>query len=253
MKTLQNLFLLTIICITIIACGDNERDSITVPLEYSEELINDLNGTDFSIVLNDMNVEEENGKDLFQHKYHILKVIKDSLVVDSLDWKTVNKAYFLKHENDLGMEIVSNHNNKLSRIAKPVGFDWAVGNDKYGQWEEEKIDSSKTTTESTRRYWRSNHSSGLFWYWMLRRRTYRSDYAANRSYNSTGRTYYGNNTNGTSTYGTNSSYQKSKRSSFFTRKSTSSSYKSYSTRKSASSSRYSGASSTRSKSGGFGK
>lgn len=251
MKVFQNLFLVSVICITIVACGSDERGAVSVPLEYSEKLIDDLNGTDYSIVLNDMNVEEENGKDLFQHKYHILKVEEDSLVVDSIGWKTVNKGFFLKHENDLGMEIVSNHNDKLSRVAKPVGFDWAVGNEKHGQWEEE--DSTSTNTGSGRRYWRSNHSSGLFWYWMLSRRTYQRDYAGHRAYRTSGRTYYGNNVNGTSTYGTNSAYQKSKRSSFFTRRSTSSAYKSYSSRKSASSSRYNGASSTRSKSGGFGK
>ena len=149
------------------------------------------------------------------------------------------------------MEIVSNHNNKLSRIAKPVGFDWAIGNEKYGQWEEE--DSTNTSTSTGRRYWRSNHSSGLFWYWMLRRRSYQRDYAGYRAYNTAGKTYYGSNIDGSTKYGTNSAYQKTKRSSFFTRRSTSSTYKSYSTRKSASSSRYSGASSTRSKSGGFGK
>ena len=251
MKVLQNLFLVTGMTLFIASCGDTERAAVSVPLEYSEQLIDELQGTDFSIVLNDMNVAEEDGKDLFQHKYHILKVIKDSLVVDSLDWKTVNRGFFTKHENNLGMEIVSNHNNKLSRVAKPVGFDWAVGNEKHGQWEVE--DSTKTNSGTTRRYWRSHRSSGIFWYWMLSRRSYQRDYAGHRAYSTAGRTYYGNNANGTTTYGTNSAYQKTKRSSFFTRRSTSSTWKSFSTRKSASSSRYNGASTTRSKSGGFGK
>jgi len=164
MKVLQNLFLVTGMTLFIASCGDTERAAVSVPLEYSEQLIDELQGTDFSIVLNDMNVAEEDGKDLFQHKYH-----------------------------------------------------------------------------------------GIFWYWMLSRRSYQRDYAGHRAYSTAGRTYYGNNANGTTTYGTNSAYQKTKRSSFFTRRSTSSTWKSFSTRKSASSSRYNGASTTRSKSGGFGK
>jgi len=252
MNVFKNLFFIATIAITIISCSDSVRESVSVPIEHTEQLIKDLKGSNFSIVLNDMNINEENGKDLFQHKYHILKVEKDSLLVDSLGWKTVNKKFFLKHENNLGMEIVSNHNNKLSRIARPVGFDWAVGNEKEGQWQEE--DSTKSNSSSVRRrYWQSNHSSGLFWYWMLRRRNYRRDYAGYKAYKSTDKTYYGNSSGGNAIYGTNSAYQKSKRSSFFTRKSSSSIWKSYSSRKSASSSRYNGASTTRSKSGGFGK
>ncbi len=252
MKVLQNLILATSITVLIVSCGNVERAGVSVPIEPTEELIEALNGTEFSIVLNDMNIDEQNGKDLFQHKYHVLKVIKDALIVDSLDWQTVNKDFFLKHENDLGMEIVSNHNNKLSRVAKPVGFDWAVGNEKHGQWEVE-TDSTKTGTGPQRSYWRPHTSSGLFWYWMLSRRTYQSHYAGHRAYSNTGKTYYGKTQNGGTTYGTNSAYEKTKRSNFFTRRNTSATYKSFTARKSASSSRYKGASSTRSKSGGFGK
>lgn len=247
--------LLLVIGLIITSCGDSEIPSVKVPQEYSERLIAELRGADYSIVLNDMDVSKQGEMMLFQHKYHILKVENDSLEVDSLDWEPVNKGFFEMHENDLGMEIVSNHNNKLSRVAKPVGFDWAIGNEKEGQWEEETPADSTKTQSSSRRVWRSHHSSGLFWYWMLRRRSYQRDYGAHRAYNNAGRTYYGaNTTTGRSTYGTNSTYQQAKRPRFFSRKASNSSWKSYTTaRKSASSSRYNGASSTRSRSGGLGK
>ena len=250
-----NLFLLVVVGFVLKSCGDSEIPSVTVSQEYSDRLIAELRGANYSIVLNDMNVSKEGEKMLFQHKYHVLKVEKDSLIVDSLDWKTVNKGFFEMHENDLGMEIVSNHNNKFSRVAKPVGFDWAIGNNEEGEWEEEKSVDSTNTRSSHRRVWRSHNSSGLFWYWMLRRPTYQRDYTGYKVYQNTGKAYYGaNSATGESTYGTNSLYQKEKRSSFFTRKSKNSSWKSYSSaRKSASSSRYNGASTTRSRSGGIGK
>ena len=252
MKLEQCIFLV-VICLCITACGSKEKASVTVGEEYSERFIRESRAKNFSIVLNDMNVTEQDNKRHFQHKYHILKVEDDSLKVDSLDWKTVNEDFFRKHENNLGMEIVSNHNNTLSRIAKPVGYDWAVGNDKYGKWESEQPKDSTQTTTSNRRVWRP-HTSGLFWYWMLRRPAYQRDYISNRVYNASGRTYYGRNTSGRATFGTNSTYQQAKRSSFFTRKSNSSSWTSFTTsKKSASSSRYSSGSTTRSRSGGFGK
>lgn len=247
----------------IVSCGNSTKDSIKVGIEPSEEIIQQLRETDFSIVLNDMNVSEKDNKHLFEHKYHILKVIDDSLVVDSLPWKTVNKYFFEKHENDLGMEIVSNHNGRLSRTAQPVGFGWAIGNPKYGEWVDvSKSQDSTSTTSSTssnnrnERRWHSHGPSLLFWYWMLRRPAYQRDYRGYSAASAAGRSYYGTQTNGTSRYGTNSAYQKSKRPSFFNRRQSSNSWKSYSkssTRNSRSSSRYNSSSSTRSRSGGYGK
>jgi len=249
--------------ILIISCGDTTMESIKVSVEPSEEIIQKLRGQDFSIVLNDMNISEKDNKRLFEHKYHILKIIKDSLIVDSLSWKTVNQTFFEKHKQDLGMEIVSNHNGKLSKKAQPVGFGWAIGNPKYGEWEEvSKIqDSTHTATNTTtntrsERRWRSHGPSLLFWYWMLRRPAYQRDYAGYRTASSAGRSYYGSQSNGTPKYGTNSTYQKTKRPSFFDRKRASNSWKSYTTsskKTSRSSSRYNSSSSTRSRSGGYGK
>ena len=261
MKSISYYIFIGLLSIVILSCGESTMESIKVPVEPSEEIIQELKGQDFSIVLNDMNVSEKDNKRLFEHKYHILKVINDSLVVDSLSWKTVNQSFFQKHENDLGMEIVSNHNGKLSKVAQPVGFGWAIGNPKYGEWEEvsKSQDSTSTTTTSntgSQRRWRSHGPSLLFWYWMLRRPTYQRDYAGYRSASASGRSYYGTQPNGTSRYGTNSTYEKTKRPSYYSRKRTSNSWRSYTTsskKNSRSSSRYNSSSSTRSRSGGYGK
>jgi hypothetical protein len=265
-KVILNVSLLVLI-LSAMSCGSSDKESVIVTEEPTEKLIRKYKYSDYSIVLNDMNVKEKGEKREFQHKYHILKVEKDALVVDSLDWQTVNQSFFEKHENDLGMEIVSNHNKKLSRVAQPVGFGWAIGNEKYGKWENENAqDSTATSTANTktaqttnnsnsdRRVWRSSGPSLLFWYWMLRRPAYQRDYRGYTSSRTSGRPYYGSSTNGGSTYGTKSAYQKAKRPSFFSRKSASKSWSSFTKSKtSRSSSRYKSSNSTRSRSGGFGK
>jgi len=241
-----------VVLLFVISCSEKPQ-AFRVATEPTEEIINNLGGEDFSIVLNDMDIKNEKikGKEytVYKHKYHILTMKNDSLIVDSLDWKPVNEKFFLKYEKDLGMEIINLHNGTLSKVAQPVGHKWAIGNPKHGEW---VADSTKTTNSSQNRYWRP-HTSGLFWYWMLTRRTSYSNYNNTRSYLSKGRTYYGNTGTGHSKYGTNSSYQKTKRSSFFTRTKTNKSWNNYRKKTSKSSSRYSGSSKTRSRSGGFGK
>jgi hypothetical protein len=247
---LKHYFLYTIFILTLMSCGNKEKASVVVSEDYVDRYIREATAPEYSIVLNDMNVTEQDNKVLFQHKYNILKIEQDSLKVDSLDWKPVNEDLFLKHENDLGMEIVSYHDSKLSRIAKPVGFDWAIGNTEHGEWVQE---SDSLGTTSNRQVWRPR-SSSLFWYWMLRRPAYQNDYSNYRTFNRSGRAYYGSSTSYGTQYGTRSAYQEKKRSSFYTRKSNSSSWTAFKTsKKSASTPRYDGASGYRSRSGGFGK
>lgn len=244
-------------CLIFISCG-NTDDSIKVEVEPSEKLVKRLADEDYSIVLNDMNIVENSGIKKYQHKYNLLHVVRDSLVVDSLKWQTVNRSFFEKHENDLGMEIISNHNGKLSRVAQPVGFGWAIGNEKYGSWEEVKKDSTAitntTTNTGSQRQWRSNGTGFFFWYWMLRRPAYQSSYNNYRTANANNRPYYGSTPNGNTQYGTRSAYEKKSRPSFFSRKKTSPAWSSHATEKTRrSTSRYKSSSSTRSRSGGFGK
>lgn len=240
----------------LVSCG-NSDDSVTVSVEPTDQLIAELSGKEYSIVLDDMNVTERNSSKLYQHKYHILKVEKDSLVVDSTTWKTVNRPFFEKHENDLGMEIVTNHNGKLSRVAQPVGFGWAIGNEKQGEWEDVKSDSTSTasnTNNSSQRRWRSSGGSFLFWYWMMRRPAYQTQYRGYQSAQTSGRPYYGTNSNGTTSYGTRSNYEKSRRSNFFSRRKSSAAWNKHTTQKTKrSTSRYKSSSSTRSRGGGTGK
>lgn len=257
---MKKLIYFLVITVFIVGCSSKVKPAKVVTEEPTEVLIEEYKGKEFSIVLDDMKIGEEPSLMVYQHKYKVLTLEKDSLHVTKTPWQTVNKKYFKSHENDLGMEVVSNHNGKLSRVAQPVGFGWAIGNEKHGEWEVVEEDTTKTantnTNNGSQRRWRTNSSSIFFWYWLgSRRSTYRNDYRGYQSYNARGASYYGSkNTNGNYAYGTRSSHQQTKRSSFFSRrKQNSSKWNSITSKSSRNSSRYSKGSSTRSRSGGTGK
>lgn len=249
MKTTSTFFLsfFIIILLSFASCS-SEKKPLEVLSEPAQEIVDGLRGQDFSIVLNDMDVSEDDDYILYKHKYIIIKPKGDSLEIDSTDWKNVSESFFMKYEKDLGMEIISYHNGKFSTISKPVGFDWAVGNKKYGEW---GVDSTSTNTHEKR--WVYHVGSRFFlMHWIFSRRTPMGVYN-NYATTSRGRApFYGS---GKTTYGTNSSYNKEKRSSFYKRKYSSKSWnKTYTKRKaSRSSSRFSGSSRTRGRSGSFGK
>lgn len=250
------------IAVALVSCGDNLKTAKKVSEEPIEQLIRKFKWNDFSVVLDDMKIGENPEYLLYQHKYKVLSMEKDSLHVYKQPWRVVNKEFFKKHENDLGMEIYSKHDGKVSRIAKPVGFGWAIGNEKHGEWVTQK-DSTKTASgsHSSNRVWRSHSMSPFFWYWLGSRNrgpVYSNGFNAYQRNASEGKSYYGPNaSSGTYAYGTRSSYERKNRSNFFTRKMQDMNRWNGSVRRksrtSSSSSRFSNGSSTRSRSGGFGK
>lgn len=228
----------------IIGC-ETTKQPLEVSPEPAQTIIDEQGLNDFSLVLNDMDVTEDDQNIIYRHKYTILNPKEDRLDVDSTDWVNVSEKFFLAHENDLGMELASFHGGNFSNTAKPVGFDWAVGNEAHGEWV-----TDTTSTGQTERTWRYRPGSFFLTYWLFMRPTYFGSYS-NYASNYRGRApFYGS---GANTYGTNSAYQRANRSQFYTRKSSSASWSSHNTRKSKSSSRYSGGSNSRGRSGGFGK
>ncbi len=232
----------------LVACSGDKKVK-TVSIEPSEKIINSYSGKNIAIVLDDMKIDEDKNFISYKHKYNVLKMIGDSLHQEKKDWMLVNQRFFKKHKEDLGMEILSKHNGKISRTARPVGMGWAIGNSAHGSWEEVK---DSTNTSQHRRRWRTHSMSPFFWYWLGTRRSYSySGYRGYQDATAKGKSFYGTkNANGKYDYGTRSAYQEKKRSSFYNRKKSNSSRW---TRLSRSSSRYSKGSSTRSRSGGFGK
>jgi hypothetical protein len=232
----------------LVSCGQT-KPALAVETEPAQTIIDEQGTNDFSLVLNDMDVTEDETNTIYRHKYIVLNPKEDRLDVDSTGWENVSEAFFQQHENDLGMELISYHNGSFSNHPKPVGFDWAIGNENHGEW---VVDSTNVnnTGQQQERTWRYRPGSFFLTYWLLSRTTRYGTYG-NYASNYRGRSgFYGS---GANTYGTNSTYQRANRSQFYSRKTSSSSWSSYNTRKSKSSSRYGGGSSSRGRSGGFGK
>lgn len=231
-----------IIVFVIQSCG-NTKTALPVHVEPAQTLVSDQGVEDFSLVLHDMDVTEDDEHIIYKHKYMVLNPTETELKIDSTEWLNVSETFFQAHENDLGMEIVSRHGGVVSTVAKPVGFDWAVGNEKHGEWVEDP-----NATDKSERRWRYRPGSFFMAYWLFSRPTSMgayNRYSANRSSN---KPFYGS---GANKYGTSSSYQKANRSSFYKRKAGSKSWSSF--KKTKSSSRFKGGSSTRGRSGGVGK
>ncbi len=221
-------------------------------------LIRDLsNVNSFSIILHDMDYDERN--DIFKHCYNVIIESPDTILSKKTDWVAVSQSFFDANKDNMGMEIASKKDGKVSKVAAPAGYSNYVGNEKYGQWVQRDGGSFWEF------YGKYAFMSSMFRMAMFPvRYSYWNDY--NRNYYNYGKPYYGSTSNGQRMYGTNSSYSKangssawnSKPSSFKDRvrqkvsRSTSSTNKSIYSRRNRTSSRYS-RSSTRSRGGGFGK
>lgn len=219
----------------------------------------------FSIILKDMEMKDNR----YFHKYKILREKADTVLVDDADWTLVSDVFFKANIDNLGMEIASKKDGKVSKKASPAGYNHYVGNEKYGHW------NNSGGSSFWEFYGKYAFMSSMFNMFSPTPRSYWNDYNR-RSYGS--RSYYG--PTGRTAYGTKSytsaaskktSSWASKPSSFrnsvrsnVTRSVSSRSSRRYSSgssysgsssssaRRSRSSSRYSG-SSSRSRSGGFGK
>lgn len=226
-------------------------------------LIRDLSAEqNFSIILYDMDYDE--AKKQYKHQYNVLVESVDSAIVKKTDWLVVSAAFFNQNADNMGMELASKKDGKVSKVAAPAGYSNYVGNEKYGQWKE----------RDGNRFWEF-YGKYAFMSSMFRMGMYPVYYSSWNNYHSNyygRRSYYGQTSNGQRMYGTNSSYTKSNTSSkwnskpsdFKTRvrnnvqrstsgKSTASTKRTSTQQKTTrSSSRYS-SSSTRSRGGSFGK
>lgn len=200
----------------------------------------------FSVLLHDMNVEGN----FFSKYYHQYRIIEEKEAGKpeerTTDWYEVDKNFFERHANDMGMELASRgEDGKLVKSVSPPGYNNYVGNEKYGYWNNQGGSSFWAF------YGQYAFMSSMFNMMSYpARRSYYDDYR--RGYYGTGRSYYGPTTRGRSYYGTNSDYNRSTRSNSAWSRNTSSFKQRVSNRTSRSGSRY-GGSRSRSRGGGFGK
>jgi hypothetical protein len=244
------------VCLTFTACS-SKQEYVKPPTDRLITQLDDV--ANYSIVLQDMNVEGDWSPDYF-HKYKIIKQIDSTNFVESeTDWLQVDEREFQRHIDDLGMEVVSKHDGKISKTVAPAGYTNYVGNPQYGEWRTDNTGNS---------FW-AFYGQYAFLSTMLGMRgnsIYRNNYMTYRRDYYGRRPYYGRTTSGSPRYGTFSSHTRTSHPTFHNRLSSSNTFRdrvrssvsrsssSYGNRSSylGSKSRSSG-SGYRSRSGGFGK
>ena len=249
MKNITRLFVV-VISIFLFSCGgSNSNKNIKNPLDG---IIKSLDKKDsYVVILEDMDYDEV--KDSHVHKYKILETRKveqradnDSSIIDTIfssrtDWLPVSDKLFKEHEKNMGMEVLSKQNGKLSKIASPPGYSQYVGNEKYGNWQQNNQGHSTWHFFGQYMFMSTMFHMAMF---PVRRSLYRN-YG---SYRSNGRSYYGNN----GTYGSKGRYNKNAGATSSWSKRSSSFRNNTKMKTSRRSSRFSKTSS-KSRSGGFGK
>lgn len=191
------------------ACGGGgsergrARNFVKNPVDI---LIRDMSSEkNFTIILHDMDYDE--GSDKYFHQYQVLleKANPDTLLETITDMKEVSATYFEEHQNDMGMELASKADGKLTKAVSPPGYSNYIGNEKYGHWR--KDNSGNSFWEFYGKYAFMSSMFRLAFapaYYSV----YSPWYTGYRGY---GRPYYGT-YGGRNYYGTNSTYSSKARS-----------------------------------------
>ncbi|MBL4725016.1 MAG: hypothetical protein JKY73_06555 [Lutibacter sp.] len=265
MKTFKILIISSLLLL-VISCGQERKKYIKSPLDNI--ITTYIDTQNYSVILADMDYKEDTDK--YLHKYKIIlekkknatESVEDDFDIKLTDWITVSAITFEELQKDLGMTVLSKKNGVLDKKSTPAGYNNYVGNNKYGTWQRQSNGSSFWAF-----YGQYHFMSSLFY--GSSHRYYRNDYNYYRTNHYGKSSYYGRNNNfGTSTYKSTNSSWSSKPKSFkdkvrtnVKRSSTALKSKGYSSSRSYKSSnrttrntnRYSNSSSSRSRSGGFGK
>ncbi len=239
---------------------NNEAQQVSSAWEKSpvDKLVRSLSDeNNFSIILLDM--DSRNSK--YYHKYKVLIEEPDTVLVKETDWNEVSETFFADNVDNMGMEIASKKDGKLSKVASPAGYNHYIGNERYGHWVQ------RDGSSFWEFYGRYAFMSSMFH--LMTAPVYRSyyndyyggGYYGRRSYYGPGgshiygtKSYTNSSTGRNTTWATKPSSFKSSVRNQVSRSSTSARSRSFSSSSSysRSSSRYSH-SSSRSRSGGFGK
>ncbi len=195
----------------LVSCSSESKYEGPSPVDL---LIRDMMDEEsFSIILYDMQLDES--KDLYQHKYRIKTNIDDSLPEPKVtEWKDVSEVFFAQNLENMGLELASKSTDgKIHKAPAPPGFNTAVGNPKYGEWRRDNSGNSFWAF-----YGQYAFMSSMF-HMMAGRPVYRStytDYSRYRSNPSTsGRAYYGTGTK--NSYGTSSATARATNPNFYQR------------------------------------
>ncbi|MBI3142978.1 MAG: DUF4178 domain-containing protein [Bacteroidetes bacterium] len=200
----------------------------------------------FSIILHDMDEQPTGWSTQYRHKYMVVatKSAESEPEISYSDWVEVDRDYYREHQDNLGMELMAKNQEGVQTVAAPPGYSSYVGDERYGEWQ---------TSSSGETFWSFYGKYMMFStvFDLVTRPIYRGYYDNYRGAYYGRNPYYGTDGRGGSIYGTNSTYTQAQKPDFFERRQQRS--RSFDSRSSRGSSRYSGGSSFRSRSGGFGK
>jgi len=173
-------------------------------------LMEDLkNAPSYTIILDDM---KEEGA-LFPTHYHKYRIVQDA-EEKITDWEEVSEQFYKRHQNFLGMALVSKTKDGLITTPAPPGYQ-QIGDERYGQWRTDQNGNSFWEFYGKYALFRDAVSAiGGFLGGRDSGRIYRNDYDHYRNYEQRGRPYYGPR----SEYGTEGTYTKKTNPSFFERR-----------------------------------
>lgn len=236
-----------------VSCGRQQPKFQKTPVDIL--IKNNISIANFTIVLHDMDYEEST--DEYKHQYLIMKDEDGAISRDVTPWFVVSALFFDRHKENMGMEIVSKKDGVVTKAVAPAGYSQYVGNEKYGRW------TQRGGSSFWEFYGQYAFMSSLFH--LAAFPISRPYYNSYRDYSRTGRTFYGPTSSGQNAYGTKGAFNQAdgkkswnnKSSSFRSKVRSRVTQSAAESRRSAfkssrNSSRYS-RSSTRGRSGGFGK
>jgi hypothetical protein len=131
--------------------------------------------------------------DQYLHKYKIYKIERDSTVTISYSNKVkVSDDFFMLHENDMGMELVSRtETGAINSLISPPGFTNFIGDKNFGEWKEVYIDTTNVLGYDDSTFWVFNSANsnlakelgieGLN-ITLMEYKTFRTDYYLNRPF-----------------------------------------------------------------------
>ncbi len=195
-KIIQKIYLACLMLVSIAAFQSCSTSPSPYQTSALDVLIRDMNALpNFTIILFDMDYEEHLfSANVYRQKYQIIIPQADGeLEVKETNWEPVSRSFFDANINNMGMEIASKTDGKLSKAVAPAGYSQYVGNPQYGQWRESNGSSFWEF------YGRYAMMSSLFNLMSPINRTYYDDYS--RNYRGS-RPYYGSTVAGAPRYGT---------------------------------------------------
>ena len=146
----HKVFLLLLFPLLLVSCGGS-----VIPMDPVQEIRKSFApNRAYTVLLKDMDLRN----DQYFHKYSILEIADNSNVkITHTDWKKVSDEFFMLHEDNLGMEVISQTTyGKINGLITPPGFTNIIGNEQFGSWVPIYTDTVNVESYSDSTIWTFN-------------------------------------------------------------------------------------------------